>query len=153
MAQKLKRKKAELFRFLYVLVWTILIALSLLFSVIRTDSGEGNYFEDNFLLPLLLAVVLFFTELCYTFLEEKLKAKYSDVLGVMVCLLLFFAFLFILIISKEYIILEYVFLGLCFIVLGCIKWLKTPLLPHQAKSARSINVQKPELKKQNNTSR
>ena len=56
-------------------------------------------------------------------------------------------------ISKKYIILKYVFLGLCFIVLGCIKWLKTPLLPHQAKSARSINVQKPELTKQNNTSR
>lgn len=146
MATKLKRGKAELFRILYVVIWTILIAISLLFSIIWPSAGERSYFEEKFLLPLLLAVVLFITELCYTFLDEMYRNKYSNVLGVMICVLLFFVFLFVLIISKDCVTLEYIFLILCFSVLGGIKWLKTPLLPYSKHLMRRVKVSKVETK-------
>lgn len=142
MARKLKRGKAELFRIVYVLIWTTLIAMSLLFSIIWPNGGEKSYFEDKFLLPLLLAVVLFLTELCYTFLDEMYREKYSNVFGVMICVLLFFVFLFSLIVSKDNNVLEYIFLILCFTVLGGIKLLKTPLLPYRKSVPRRIKAEK-----------
>lgn len=140
MSKKLNRNKAELFRIVYVVIWTGLIAVSLLFSIIMGDQGSSEYFENKFLLPLLIAVVLFLTELCYTFLDEKFRDAYTHVFGVMVCITLFFGLLFALILSKGNACLEYTFLALNFAVLGCIKWFKTPLLPHTKNGARRIKV-------------
>ena len=140
MSKKLSRNRAELFRIVYVLIWTVLIAISLLLSTILGDHGQSEYFENKYLLPLLIAVVLFLTELCYTFLDEKLRDAYSHVFGVMVCITLFFALLFSLILAKGNVWLEYLFIALNFATLGCIKWFKTPLLPHKKNGAIRIKA-------------
>ena len=139
MGRKLSRSRAEISRVLYVAIWTVLIAVSLLSSFGGESTGVG-YFENKFLLPLLLAVILFLTELCYTFLDEKLRNSYKHVFGVIVCITLFFGCMFVLILFSKYPIVEYSFITFIFIVLGFIKWLKTPLLPHMKNGTRRVHV-------------
>ena len=141
---KMKRKtltqgKAELFRILYIFVWDVLIMCSLFLSLIfLKEAIDSDFFTMQILLPALLAVTLFYTEITYVFLFEKYKGTYKQVFEVMVTITIIFLVLILLIAFKNCLGMIYGAVFAISVALGYVKWLKTDLLPYKTVITRVV---------------